>query len=286
MRAQCIRRIWPFCTAALMLLFGSGCAMIRRGPAVMVDALLQQEDPDLVESGAPSYLLLIDAMVEASPGNPKYLLAAADANMAYAAAFLNQVEPDRARIMYRKARDYGLKVLCRNRLFRKVADKPLREFETAIPTFRKRDVPALYATATAWAGWIVNNSDSMEATSQLSKAVALMQRVLELDPGYQSGGAHLFFGIYCAVQPRGAGQDLAKSKEHFERAMAYGGPDNLLPRVAYAEFYARYMFDETLFEETLEAVLAHEADVPKFRLMNAVSKRRAEALLDEMDDLF
>ncbi|MBN1676396.1 MAG: hypothetical protein JXR37_35455 [Kiritimatiellae bacterium] len=272
--------------AAIAMLALCGCTMVRRGPSVMVDALLKQSDPALVQAGTPAYLLLLDALVESKPDKPDYLLAASDANTAYAAAFLSQVELERARIMYAKARDYGLKVLCRNRQFQQVADRPFAEFETAVPSFGKRDVPALYSTATAWLGWIINSPNSMEATSQLSKALALMGRVLELNPGYQHGGAEMFFGIYYAVQPRGAGQDLEKSRQHFLRAIEFGGPDYLLCRVAYAEFYARYAFDAELFEEVLRDVLAHEGGSPGVRLMNAVAKQRANALLDDMEDLF
>lgn len=268
------------------LAFASGCGLVRRGPEAMVDALLQQSDPVLVEAGLPAYLLLLDAMVEASPKNRKYLLAATDANSAYAAAFLTQVEPDRARDMYKKARDYGLRVLRRNRRFRAVENRRLAAFETAIPSFRRKDVPALYATAMAWIGWIINNPGSIEATSELPKALALMNRVLELHPGYENGGPEMLYGIYYCVQPRGAGQDLEKAKRYFLKAMEYAGPDSLLPRVAYAEFYARYAYDETLFEQILTEVLKQECESPRFRLMNAISKKRAEALLEEMDDLF
>jgi len=140
-----------------------------------------------------------------------------------------------------------------------------------MPSFKKRDVPALYVTASAWAEWIINSPNSMTAVSQFPKPAALMQRVLELDPAYRYGGADAFFGIYYAVQPRGAGQDLAKSKAHFERAFGYAGTDDLLPRVMFAEFYARYAFDRNLFESTLKDVVARHDDKPDFRLLNEVA---------------
>ena len=99
-------------------------------------------------------------------------------------------------------------------------------------------------------------------------------------------GPDAFFGIYYAVQPRGAGQDLAKSKAHFERAFQYAGADYLLPRVMYAEFYARYAFDRDLFESTLKEVVTHHDDTAEFRLMNEVARKRAQALLDNVDDYF
>jgi tetratricopeptide (TPR) repeat protein len=252
----------------------------------LAHSLQEQTDLELVHDGAAAFLLLFDGLIKSAPDSPDLLLAAANAQSAYATAFLDRDESERARAMYAKARDYGLTVLRRNRRFARVWNRPLDEFETAIPTFRKRDVPALFTTAAAWAGWIVSSPDSMAAVAELSKAKALMQRVLELDPGYQYGGAESFFGIYCAVQPKGGGRDLEKSRAHFERAMQYAGPDYLLHPVALAEFYARYAFDRELFERTLRGVAEHTADKPEFRLMNAVARQRARRLLERIDDLF
>ncbi|HBA84148.1 MAG TPA: hypothetical protein DCZ95_08650 [Verrucomicrobia bacterium] len=280
--------------AFLLLGSGSGCSLLRKGVGSMMTpmagnlakSLQRQEDFALVEEGAPAYLLLLDGLVESSPQNPDLLLAAASAQTAYAAAFLDKSQAGRARLMYAKARDYGLRVLCRNRRFQKVADRPLDEFKTALPSFKKRDVPALYATATAWTGWIVSSSGSIDAIAQFPKAMSLMQRVLELDPTWQKGGADMYFGIYYAVQPLGAGRNLEKSKAHFEKAMEYAGAEYLLPHVVFAEYYARYAFDQELFEKTLRGVLEQKTDAPDFRLMNEAARRRAQALLDRMDELF
>ena len=160
------------------------------------------------------------------------------------------------------------------------------DFEAALRTFRKRDVPALFTTGTAWINWILASSESVEALAQLGRPVALMQRVLELDPDYRMGSAHLFFGLYYAVQPRGAGRDLEKARAHFQRVFEMAGPDYLLARVTYAEYYARYAFDRALFESTLQDVLAPREDPPDYRLMNAVARLRARALLDRVEEFF
>ncbi|MFH0953233.1 MAG: TRAP transporter TatT component family protein [Verrucomicrobiota bacterium] len=283
-----------FAVAVLLAAGASGCVVVRKGVEAMTapfadnltKSLQKESDLQLVKDAVPAYLLLLDALVESSPDSARVLLAAADAQTAYATAFVDKAEAARAADMYAKARDYGLRVLCRNRKFRKVHDQPLDRFETALPSFRKRDVPALYTTATAWSGWIISKSDSMAALAELSKAMALMKRVYQLDPGYQHGGPDMFFGIYYAVQPRGGGQDLQKSKEHFERAFLYAGDDLQLPRVAYAEFYARYAFDRELFEKTLKGVTEHKTSQPSLTLMNEVARKRAEVLLEKADELF
>lgn len=273
---------------------GSGCALIRSGVgramAPMAEdlaaSLQRQSDIELVREGAPAYLLLLGGLADSGSRQPRLLLAAAEANTAYAMAFLDQTDRERARAFHARSRDYGLDVLRRNRRFRAAERAPLMDYEAAVRTFRKRDVPALFTTGTAWMSWILASSDSVEALAQLGRAVALMQRVLELDPDYRMGGAHLFFGLYYAVQPLGAGRDMEKARSHFQRVFELAGPDYLLARVAYAEYYARYAFDRELFESTLREVLAPREDPPDFRLMNAVARLRAQALLDRVEEYF
>ncbi len=281
----------------LMALAGgllAGCGAVRRGAGSMMadsatdlaQSLQRQDDLQLVKDGAPAYLLLLDGLAESSE-NPKVLLAASSAQIAYASAFFDKAEADRARKMYAKARDYGRKVLCRNKAFQKAQSAPVDEFTAVLSTFRKEDVPALYLTANAWTGWILNSPGDVEALAQFPRPVALMQRVLELDPEYQHGGADLFFGIYYAAQPRGAGRNLEKSRAHFEKAIALAGPDILLPRVLFAEFYARYAFDAALFDQTLHEVLSSsEGGAPDFRLMNEAARLRARHLLEKKDEFF
>ena len=96
----------------------------------------------------------------------------------------------------------------------------------------------------------------------------------------------LGFAVIWPVLPLGGGRDLDKARKHFERSIEIAGPDYLLNRVTFAEFYARYAFDQELFERTLRQVVAAKPDVSEFTLMNAVAQRRAEALLGQMDDLF
>lgn len=271
-----------------------GCMILRKATSSatapmardLAASLQTQSDLELVHDGSAAFLLLLDGMLESGQENPDLLIAAAHAQVAYASAFVPREEAVRARAMYAKARDYGLRALRLNRRFNRVWDQPFESFASALPSFKKRDVPALYITANAWAGWIVSSPGSMEAVSQFSKARALMERVLVLDPGYQSGGADLFFGVFFAVQPRGGGQDLARAKDHFERAMQFAGPDALLPHVMFAEFYARNAFDRALFEKTLNDVLAATRDPRDQRLMNAAARRRARDLLDRTEDFF
>ncbi len=289
-------RWWGSVVLALALTVGgSGCALLRRAAgsamapvaAGLQAGLQKQSDLQLVREGSPAFLLMTDGLIEAFPDNPDLLLAGANAQIAYASAFVGREEQERAAAFNARALEYALRVLDRRRPgFAALRQGTLAELEKAVPAFGRRDVPALYIAARAWIGWILASPNSVEALSQLSSAMALMKRVQELDPAYDRGGPDLFYGIYYAVLPGGAGRDLEKSKRHFEAAFQAGGSSFLLPRVMFAEFYARYAFDRELFETTLRSVLEPLADPPELRLLNAVSRARARRLLDQTDEYF
>lgn len=283
-------RLVPLAAAALL----AGCGVLRQGAAGLVSpvagnlalSLQRQTDLQLVEDGVPALILLLDGLVLSAPDNIELRLAAADAYTAYAGAFTDPDDKARASELFGRAKTYALEVLSRNKRFKAALADPRADFDAAVKTFRKRDVPALYAAATAWTGWIISNSGSVAATADLSRAMALMQRVMDLDRGYRQGGADTFFGIYRCILPRGAGQDLAKAREHFESAIRYAGPDYLFPKVTLAEFYGRYAFDRELHDRMLNDVLTRTGTPPEFGLMNAVARKRAKALLAAADDWF
>ena len=187
-----LQRLIP--PAAALLL--AGCGMMRQGAMGLVApvadnlavSLQRQTDLQLVEDGVPALILLLDGLVLSAPDNTELRLAAADAYTAYAGAFTDPDDKARATELFGRAKTYALDVLSQNKRFKAALNDPQADFDAVVKTFRKRDVPALYAAATAWTGWIISNSDSVAATADISRAMALMQRVMDLDRGYRQGG--------------------------------------------------------------------------------------------------
>lgn len=288
------RQLYLMMALALASAMGGGCALIRRGAARIIspvasqlsDGLMHQNDVELVREGAPAFLLMLDALAEAHPDNPAVLIAAADAQMAYATGFVDKAQKDRAKTMYLKAKTYGLRALARNKHFAAAVEGPQEHFAKALKSFKAKDADALFTTALAWVMWIIASSDSPAALGEMPQALAMMQRVQELAPDIREGGVDQFYGIYFTVLPLGAGRDLEKARACFERSIEVAGPDYLLNRVTFAEFYARYALDQELFERVLQEVLAAEPKTPEFTLMNSVAKMRAQRLLGQVDDLF
>ena len=287
------RIVWMSLVLAACV-FASGCVLVRKGAARVIspmatqlsEGLMHQSDVDLVREGAPAFLLILDALAEAHPDNPAVLIAAADAQMAYATGFVDKEQKVRSKGMYLKAKTYGLRALAKNKRFDRAIEGNQDEFIQSLRGFKKQDAGALFTTASAWVMWIIASSDSPAALGGMPKVLAMMNRVKELDPSIRNGGVDLFYGIYYTVLPLGGGRDLEKAHDYFDRSIKIAGPDYLLAQVTFAEFYARYAFDQELFETTLQSVVAAEPEVPAFTLMNAVAQKRAQALLDQVNDLF
>lgn len=289
-------RNWHVLPALLAICFlANGCVVVRKGVSRMAspmatrlsEGLMHQDDMDLVREGSPAFLLMLDALAAAYPDNPSILVAAADAQMAYATGFVDKDQKPRLKRMFAKSKTYGQRALSQNKAFARALESNSQdEFVRSLRGFRKRDAGAMFSTALSWVMWIIAHSDSPAAVGEMPRALALMDRVQALDPDVREGGVDLFYGIYYTVLPLGGGRDLERAKRHFERSMETAGPDYLLNRVTFAEFYARYALDQDLFERTLKSVLDADPKVPEYTLMNAVAQMRARGLLDQVDDLF
>jgi hypothetical protein len=275
-------------------LLTSGCFPMK-GPRVAAVALTVQDVADaaakgtdvaLVREGTPAYLMLMDGLLEAYPENRDLLIAASRAYGSYAATL--DGEPARALAINRKALDYGLRALSVGRAdFREKATGNIEELRAHLQGFTSKDVPALFWTASAWAGWISQSSGSVEAMADLPAFEAILQRTIELDESFYHGGPHLLKGIYLAAKPQVAGGDLASAKTHFDRAFALGSDKILMARVYYAQYYATGMKDKDLYTRTLRDVLEAKVDEPpEMSLANTMAQQRARQLLDETEATF
>jgi hypothetical protein len=164
--------------------------------------------------------------------------------------------------------------------------KPLDVFQKQLEETRKKDVPTLFWVGNIWGSWIASNGGA-EAMADLPWVEALIERVLQLDPGYYYGGAHLFKAILLSARPEQFGGNLKKAEEHFQRARAYGEGKFFMTDVYYAQYYARQTLNRDLFVSTLKRVLETPASIePDLTLANTLAQRRAKKLMSQMDEFF
>ncbi|MFQ5840828.1 MAG: TRAP transporter TatT component family protein [Thermodesulfobacteriota bacterium] len=278
----------------LPLPFSSACIPIKAVRVAAVGSILEdvarssskQSDITVIREGTPAYLMLIDGLIEAYPQNEELLVAGAEAYSSYAAIF-SEEDREKAKRLYMKAKQYGLRALSKQERFKELLPKRVDQFRTCLADFTKRDVPALFWTASSWGSWISLSSDSVEAMAEVPKALCLMERVLELDEGFYYGGPHLFMAVYHLSRPKAYGGDPEKARRHFEKAFELGRGKFLMAHVLYAKYYARQTFDRELFVSTLERVLDAPADsVPELTLLNTIAKEQAKGLLEKVNDYF
>ena len=293
MRQSCAQNLRLVTLTLVALLILPGCFSPQKMVSDRASSLFQdvalsagrQSDVALVRSGTPAYLMLIDGMILSYPDNQDLLLAGAKAYASYA-SILEEGEQERIANLYGRGKEYAVRSLKVSPLFKNVTDTSLDVFQKTLEQAHKSDVPILFWVGSVWGSWIAS-SDSAEALADLPWVEALIERVLQLDPSYYWGSAHLFEAILLTARPEQFGGSLRKANEHFRKAMEYSKGKFLMTDVYYAEYYARQTLDRELYVSTLKRVLATSASVePDLTLANTVAHQKAKRLLDQVDEYF
>lgn len=297
-------------SAALVLAAGlgsSGCATVKQTAINQLgDALASggstfasDDDPELIRAAAPFSLKLMESLLAQSPRHRGLLLATASGFTQYAYAFVQQEAEERedsdfpaalemktrARKLYLRARDYGLRGLeaAHPGFTLALRAEPVAAGRTAT----SRDVPLLYWTAVSWAAAIALSKDNPELIADLPLAEALIDRALELDEAYDGGAIHGFLIAYEASRVGAAGEPAARARQRFDRAVALSRGGLAGPYVALAESVSVQKQDVAEFNDLLKRSLAIDADaMPGSRLVNLAMQRRARWLLTRTDQLF
>jgi hypothetical protein len=248
-------------------------------------AILNQDDPETVEAGMPAYLLMVDGMIEGDPQDENMLMAGSKLYASYAAVFVKDAE--RARRLTRRARDYGTRALCaHDKRLCKLWESPFDDFSRSLAALKAADVPVLYASGAAWAGWMQANSGDWNAVASLPKVQALMARVVELDETYEHGEAHVYLGVIATLLPPAMGGKPEEGRAHFERAIKISGGHDLMALVEFARRYARMVYDRPLHDSLLMEVLRTNPNAPGLTLANVLAQRQARELLAGADSYF
>jgi len=268
----------------------AGCASVANNAAAgLADSLstsiLNQEDPQLVREGVPTFLLLLDSMVEASPDDPRTLGAAAELYAAYGTAFTSDAQ--RARILTTRARDYGIRALCADqRNACSLEGLPFDEYERIILAVQRKAADALYSYCVGSLAFIRANSDDWNALADLPKIEVALAHLLTLDPGYKAASVNLYLGILNSLRPPALGGDPERGRGYFEAAIDLSDGKDLSVKVEYARGYARLVYNRELHDRLLNEVLVGAVKQPGLTLVNSLAQEQARDLLASADDYF
>ena len=129
--------------------------------------------------------------------------------------------------------------------------------------------------------------DRPEAFADIPRLQRLIERTLELDPGFHFAGPHLLAGAFYGGRSKLLGGDMDKARSHFEENLRLTEGKFLLSRVLYAKTLLVQTQDRDAFLKQLNLVLETPAEIlPQQRLANEVAKIKAKKLLESADDLF
>ncbi|MGZ5442569.1 MAG: TRAP transporter TatT component family protein [Thermoanaerobaculia bacterium] len=247
------------------------------------------EDPDLVGDALPFSLKFIESLLAERPQHRPLLLAAASGFTQYSYGWVDGKADElaltdvagaealqrRARRLYLRARDYGLRGLG-------TTAEELRTNRALLRLLKREDVPLLYWTASSWALAIARSKDDPETVADLPIVEALIGRAAELDPDWDQGAIDAFLITWEASHDR-----AAEARSHFDRAVRLSDGKLASPYVALAEGVCVATQNRAEFRDLLETALRVDPDArPEWRLQNVIARRRAEWLLAHADDYF
>jgi len=297
---------WRIPVLTLLLPILGGCSVKKFAINKLGDSLANSgttfasdDDPELVGQAVPFSLKLIEGLLAESPKHRGLLFAAASGFTQYSYAYVQEPSEEiesqdlaqstflriRARHLYLRARDYGLRGLeTRHRGF----GKALREEpKAAVRATTARDVPLLYWTAVSWGAAISLSKDRPDLVADQPIVEALIDRAYELNPDFDHGAIDQFLITYEPARQGAKGDFAERSKKHFDRAIALTDGRLASPYVAYAESVSIQKQNRTEFESLLHEALAVDPDIrQEWRLSNLIMQRRARWLLSREDELF
>jgi len=271
----------------LMLVILAGCTSFASKTEKMADnisrAMLNQDDPEVVRTGAPAYLLLLDGMIEGNPDDRALLMAGARLYSAYAMGLVKDAV--RSERLSTKARSYARRALCSTQpAVCEYETKPFRDFAPHIDEIGQADLKALYTYGTSWVGWIQAHSSDWGALADLPKVEHILQRVINLEQEHDRGRAQLYLGVMHTQLPPAMGGKPEVGRAHFEQAIKYSNGRDLMAKVEFARRYARLVFDQPLHDRLLREVLEAQPVEPELTLSNILAQQQAQILL--ADDYF
>lgn len=294
---------------ALLLLpvTNSGCFMKKMAINKIGDAIASggtvyssDNDPELVRESVPFSLKLIESLLAETPRHRGLLLAACKGFTEYSYAFVqedaDELEPKdfassehlyaRARKLYLRARDYGLRGLEVHH--RRFGEALRRNPKTAVREITSRkEVPLLYWTAASWGLAISISKDEPDLIADQPVVEALIDRARTLNDDFDQGAIESFLISYEPSRQGVKGDPYERSRLHFQRAIALSHGELAGPYVAMAQSVSIQKQNRTQFESLLHQALKINPNAhPEFRLENLVAQRRARWLLSRTDELF
>lgn len=271
-------------------LLSSGCSILLSSVATglsdnLAAAILNQDDPELVRAGAPSFLLMLDSFIEGSPGDPDILAAGATMYATYGAVFAD--DAIRASRLTSRARRYALTAMCETyKPSCHWPDATFDEFVASLDGIGPRHADLLYTYGFASLAFLRAHSSDWNSLAELPQIEALFNHYLDISGDEVNGSVYTFMGILLTLRPPALGGEPERARAYFERAIAETNGNDLNAKVEFARGYAKLLYERELHDQLLNEVINADPYKDGFVLSNVMAQEEAATLLAEADDYF
>ncbi len=258
------------------------------------------DDPELVGDALPFALKIYESLLDSDPTNAPLALATGRAYVSYAFAF---VQAPSDQLPVEKADEQKAMRQRAKKLFLRARDDVLRGLEirhhgfttaiegatplAALRMVNRSDEDYLYWAGAAWLAAFSADPFDFAQIVTVTRAVALLQQVQDWDNAYSAGAVHEIFISFYGSAPADLGGSEQKARENFQQAINLSKGLRAGPYIALASSVSVKNQDAAEFRDLLGKALAVnvDADIPD-RLVNIINQRRAQWMLDHIDDFF
>ena len=251
------------------------------------NALYEESDLQIAEQALASNLKLVEGLLKNDPQNEELLLLLAQGYAGYALGFVEDVNPERAKLFYLRARDYALKVLRKDKTFLNAENNSLEALAKVVNTYDASKVSPLFWAGFAGAGYLNLDLGNPMALLDFPKIQLFMDRVEAVNPSFYYGAVYLYQGSVLGMKPVIMGGNPEKAKEYFEKNLELNDKKFLLAYIYMAKYYAAKVLDEESFDQYLKIVEEAPVDIiPDITLISQIAKRKAKLLFKSKENIF
>jgi predicted anti-sigma-YlaC factor YlaD len=266
------------------------------------DVFTGDSDPRLVGDALPFAIKMYESLLSQNPGHQGLLLTTGSLFIMYANVFVQgeadmlssvddyeerQEGMDRAKKLYLRGTVILYSALDKKYPGFSAAKVQEGTMEAYLAQCTKEDVPLLYwAVAGTLAAYSIDVFD-FDLGAKIPDLAAMIARTYELDPDFNKGAIDEFYILFYASLPEVLGGNPALAEVHFNRAVEKTRRLSAGPYVSYAQAVCIPAQDYDAFKANLEKALDIDPDEdPSNRLINIISQKKAQHLLDRAYDFF
>lgn len=272
------------------LLQTGGCASLMSSAASgladnLSSAILNQDDPDTVRAGAPSYMLLLDSFLEGNPDDPDLLAAAATLYASYGAVFAD--DDVRAARLTKRARRYAQSAMCeRYKGACSWSGLPYDDFVSSLDGVTAKHADLLFTYGFATLVYLRAHSSDWNALAELPQAEALLNHYLSISGDTANAAVHTYLGMLLTIRPPALGGKPEEARAHFEKAILLSEGRDLSVKIEFAKGYAKMLYKRELHDRLVAEVLNASPYADGLTLGNVLAQEEALQLAADADDYF